>query len=519
MEIQVSNILVASTKPEAIIVHKEKKISFLINGIIRKAAEIEYDVFEYINKYWQTLSEPEQDAVFESYKRIRSLFSTIINKSELARQLNLELVKLLNFHDFQRMHDWVVFYSDIRIPDNFAKQYTHNYDQQGSREQTYIRSDYTKLIAMILILKTAIPVWGEFMNQGKDDAGTLFKEYYAFQLLNGADIMISEAMQKLDLYVKHAIADKNTNASAIKEGISSEDFPFWMLSQLIIHRLSIGDIRGLDPKANIVTYIYKYISQKNQFFETNNEKAVRDKSRNDYDGVSDDKISSLERYKIKHDISLGEIVEIAFSIRDLHQVAWRLDPTLPKADIDRSLETVQKLNNFELKMPQLNILRWLFAPVVSSKGLLYLDKQIIVNCLGVAEAILFHNGFDHLAVLLTGIVPPVDDQIYISSTDSRARIPKDIVDQLNKLYPFQRYIGGKKTGYKPVNPAIETIDLVAQQFSQYSWVATAHGDHLERIFGLRENPHITIPYDIKIILARYVLFLGSRQKTAATQSF
>jgi hypothetical protein len=292
-----------------------------------------------------------------------------------------------------------------------------------------------------------------------------------------------------------------------------------MLSQLIIHRLSIGDIRGLDPKANIVTYIYKYISQKNQFFETNNEKAVRDKSRNDYDGVSDDKISSLERYKIKHDISLGEIVEIAFSIRDLHQVAWRLDPTLPKADIDRSLETVQKLNNFELKMPQLNILRWLFAPVVSSKGLLYLDKQIIVNCLGVAEAILFHNGFDHLAVLLTGIVPPVDDQIYISSTDSRARIPKDIVDQLNKLYPFQRYIGGKKTGYKPVNPAIETIDLVAQQFSQYSWVATAHGDHLERIFGLRENPHITIPYDIKIILARYVLFLGSRQKTAATPSF
>lgn len=510
MDIKVVKSLVSTNKPEAVINHKGQSLSFLINGIIRNSVIYEFDVFQYLNEYWATLPEAKLDHIFGLYTQARNAYNTIVNKSQLNNTLNKLCVELTDMHDFDMVYEWVIYKSDIKIPEIFENEYKYDYDKQGSREQTYIRSDYTKLITLIIILKTMIPIWGEHMEQGKDDSGNMFKEYYSFQLLHGSRVSNSASIEKLFIYVRSAIGPKKENSSTIIEGISSEDYPYWILSQVIIHRLCVGDIRGLDPKANIITYLYKYISQKNQSAENNNERSIKEKSRSEYDGDMGDKISSLERYKVKHDISIGEIVELTYSIRDLRSIAFKLSPNMTEELFQSSQTTCKKLLDHDLKMPQLNILRWVFKPVISSKGVLYLDKSTIVGCLGVLEAVLYSTGFEFLAMLSTSYVTFEENNIYLSSTDSRARIPKEHVAQLDNIYPYQSTIGGKKTGYKKVNPAIQAIDSTVEQLFKHSWVCTASSDKIEKVFGLKENIRLTIPYNIKIQLADLTIKIGSR---------
>jgi hypothetical protein len=510
MQARFDKLISTTQKPEVIVSHKDQSISFQISGTSRRAAQLDFDIFGYLNEYWATLKEEEQDYLFNVYVQIRLAFNQIVNRHQLNSALNKLCVELVDRHSFDRVYEWVLYSAQIQIPANFEQEYKYSYDQQGSREQTYIRSDYTKLIAMVIILKSMIPIWGEYMLQGKDMSGNDYKEYYAFHLISGAQIMQTEPMHKLMLYVECTLSGKSDFSQNILKGISSEDYPIWMLAKLIIQRLTVGDIRGLDPKANIVTYIFKFISQGISGESGNSENSIKPKSISDYDGEIADKASTLERYKIKHDVSIGEIVELAYSIRNLHEVARKLEPQIDLNLVDQSVYTVQKLQNYELKMPQLNLLRWVFKPVVSSKGMLYLDKNIIVNCLGVLEAVLWYRGFKYLSVLSTSYVDTSEKEIFLSSTDSRARIPKDLVLALDALYPFQELSGGKKTGFKKNNPAIEAIDTLVDQYSKFSWTATADENKITELFGLKENTRILLPHDLKIMLAGLVIQLGSR---------
>jgi hypothetical protein len=513
VKISVAKSLLASNKTDAVIEHNGKTLSFTIAGIYRNSIVYDYDIFEFLNEYWKTLPQSQLDQIFELYTQARNAFNSIVNKSQLNYTLNAIVIELVKLHDFESVYEWVIYKSTIRIPDNFETEYKYSYDKQGSREQTYIRSDYTKLIAMIVVLKSIVPIWGQYMNSEQTPVKSIFKEFYAFQLLHGSSIYNSEPMEKLAIYVKAALAANKENTSAIISGISTEDYHYWVLATVVINRLCDGDIRGLDPKNNIITYIYKFIYQKNQSFESNNSKSIKEKTKTDYDGEQGDKNSSIERYKLKHDISIGEIVELTYSVRDLHSIAFALAPhTMTEELFSSCLMSSQKLLQKELHIPQLNILRWVFRSVISSKGIMYLDKHTIVGCLGVLEAVLYSLGYEFLALVSTAYIENEQNEIFLSSTDSRARIPKDILASLDVLFPYQQISGGFKTGIKYTNPAVAAIDMTVDRLSKHSWIATASEDKIEKINGLKENTRLTIPYDIKIQLAKLVLHFASRGK-------
>jgi len=513
VQISVAKSMLASNKSDAVIEHDGKVLSFVIAGIHRNTMIYDYDIFEFVNAYWKTLPRDKLDQIFNLYAKARDAFNTIVNKSQLNFVLNGIMIELVNLHPFNDVFDWVIYKSSIIIPDNFETEYKYDYDKQGSREQTYIRSDYTKLVTMIVILKTLVPIWGQYINSDQSGSKSLFKEFYAFQLLHGSAIYESEPMEKLEIYVKSILDSNKENISAIISGISSEDYHRWVLSSVVITRLCGGDIRGLDQKANIITYIYKYVFQKNQSFETNNAKSIKEKTKTDYDSDFGDKNSTIERYKIKHDISIGEIIELTHSIRDLKSIAFKLAPTTMTEELfNQSMQTSSKLLYQDLKIPQLNLLRWVFRPVISSKGILYLDKNTIVGCLGVLEAVLYSKGYHFLALAATSYVNSDQNDVYLSSTDSRARITKDLIADLDALFPYQQVSGGPKTSIKKINPAIESIDKLVSQLSKYSWFATASDDKIEFVNGLKENRRLTIPYSIKIDLARLIVECASRGK-------
>lgn len=506
-----AKVLLDSKAPEVVIEHKGVSVSFTIS-VFGKASfnPTDFDVFEYINAYWENLPEEAQDSIFEIYKKIDLGFdNTMMNQTELFDYLCTLCAELLTYHDLDLVKDFLSFKANIKIPNVFEQEYKHSIDNNTSREKTYLLNDYVKLLSLAVALKSMIPIWGEYINSIRTQVGNNFKEFYAFQLLNKSNIIHSLPMEKLKFYIEHIVADDKFDPNNSLNSISSEDFGYWLLSILCIKRLCIGDIRGLETKANLITLLYKFIIQRTNNDDANFENIVREKRTDDNSTDAENKISTLERYKIKTNISLGSIVELEYSMKDIVAVANRVTTQLDPNILARSLTTCQILNNSELLDPQTVLLRWVFKSVISPRGLMYLPKPTIVNALGALEAILWSQGYKYLAILATSHAVFSDREMVVSPVDSKMRVPEEYSERLSKIYPFTKNNLNKKTGPKVINLAAKSIDQLTDNLMMYSWKPSCSDEMLQEVFGTisRKTP---IKPDIKLDLTKLVIDIGER---------
>lgn len=506
----IANTLLSSQQPEAKLEHNGESISFSISVFQRANFQGEYDVFDYINQYWESLPQAKQTQIFSIYKEIEFGFDNIYAKNELFEYLQEKVANLIQVHDLDQIQDWVSLKSDIQIPVAFESVYSHSIDNNTSREKTYTRSDYSRLIALSVLLRCMVPVWGEYISNIRQETGTMYKEFIAFQLINKSNISKCIPMEKLRNYIEHIVGDDNFDANNILNGICAEDFGFYLLSLVCIRRLCIGDVRGFDPRANLITFIYKFIIQRIRNSDNNFENVVKEKTFDDRSPDSENKISTLERYKIKTNVSLGEIVELEYSLRDIEDCARKLSYLVDPEILQRSLVTSNELLQQRLFDPQMTMLRWLFKPVISPKGLMYLPKPMIVKALGAMEAVLWATGHKYLAILASSHAVLSDKEMVISPIDSKMRVPVALTEELDKLYPFTRTTNSKKNGIKEVNLAARSIDTVADNLSLFSWRPTAHESMLQEVFG-NTNRKLPIKPDIKLYLTKLVIEIGSRR--------
>lgn len=518
MKCNITGIDGFSTLPPVVEVsHNGETLLFSAAPFGRTSFSPDWDVFDHINKYWATQTQEVQDKIFGIYRDVAEIFSASMNqpqeRSQMTSQLNKKVIELMEVHDFESAHQWLLYSSDVCVQDNFKREYVHSVDHQGSREQTYIRSDYTKLLTFTLIMRSMIPIWGEFIAGTRKQSGTLYKEYYAFHLLSHSKILHTEAYEKLMMYIDRTVGEDRLNPSTIIKGISSEDFTMWIMAQVVINKLCVSDIRGIDPKATLVSTIHRYVSSKIKGSDAGPDLTVKEKLYDEGNDGMESKLSALERYKIKHEISLGEIVELEWSITDTRRIAHRLSSKMTDELLDMCMATAQQLQNKQLLDPQVTLLCWVMKPVISPRGLMYLDHSILVKMFGVAQAVLWARGHRYLSLLLTSYTKTEGDETYLSGTDSRQRIPKDLLAELDVLYPYKNTEGGRKNGPKIINRAVEAIDTLAANLSTFSWWVTADERLVREELKLANLRRIPIPSDIKIKLATLVVELGRRNWT------
>lgn len=503
-----TNVLISSQTPEVKINHNNEDIRFSINVFQRKNfADINYDIFEYINKYWEQLPIAKQDAIFKIYKDIHIVFDTMFNNKELSEFLSDKIAELISHHDLDDMKDWLSMKADIIIPSTFTTEYTHSIDNNTSREKTYTQSDYVKLITLSTLLRIMIPIWGDYINVIRKEIGNDFKEFYAFQLLNKSNIVKSLPMEKLKIYIDHIAEGDKMNADNTLNNISSEDYAYWLLALVCVRRLCLGDIRGLDPKTNLITYVYKSIIQKIKSPDNNTGETVRFKLSDDRGATNEDKTSSLERYKINTDLSSEDIVELEYSINDIYNVVNKLSHNVNKSFLTRSLSTSKKLEKENILTPQIMLLSWVMKPIISPRGLLYLNKNRIVEALGAAETILWNRNHKYLALIATSYSIKSDDAFMISPVDSKSKIDENLLLQLNTLYPSITNSSKKIT--KSDNFAIQSIDKFINSLVVTSWKPTADTELIVEVFGTEVRKLPILP-DIKNHLARFIIEIGNR---------
>lgn len=503
--------LYSTIPPEIRITNKDEEIRFYASTFGRKSFK-DFDVFGQINQFWASLPEQQQDQIFEAYKEVYQCFNLFFDRAELDYNVSKRATALLDLHDFDTLYHWLIFKSTITIPETFDKEYVESPDNAGSREQTYLRSDYMKLAALSLVLRVMVPVWGEYINATKEETGNDWKEYYAFKLISQAKLLNCDAFDKLRIYIDYNIRNEEISPNKIVIGsISTEDFPIWLMALICVRKLCVGNIVGSDPRAHLVSFIFQYISQKTRGADSNGENKIKKKiheSKNENEPQN--KLSRLESYKLKQNISMGEIVELEYSVKDLKRCAYRLSPNMNDEILTSCFNSASILNTKKLSDAQINLLRWIFTPIISPNGIMYLSKEKIIECLAVAQAVLWTKNHQFLSLLITSF-PVKDNEIQVISTDRKDKINKDLVAELDRLYPYFKLYGGKKSTNKPTNQAIKAIDNLVEELSSNTWVMTADDYFINTVFNKFNDRRLVIPYDIKNLLAQLVVELGNRR--------
>jgi hypothetical protein len=154
-------------------------------------------------------------------------------------------------------------------------------------------------------------------------------------------------------------------------------------------------------------------------------------------------------------------------------------------------------------------LQWIFKPVVSPRAILYLSKNTVVTCLAVAQAVLWHREHFTLAGIVTSRIHQGGDGVMVTTVDSRARVPKEMQEQLITYYPHAKKQGSKNRP-KIVNQVLESIDNLTNNLASYDWYLTLEQSQVIKSNTGINSRRLTIPHDIKIQIAKLVLELAQR---------
>ncbi|EKD22588.1 MAG: hypothetical protein ACD_84C00040G0002 [uncultured bacterium] len=510
MKLLMNEFGIHGSPTEVLLDHAGEQLAFNIALFDKMSFSGGFDIFEEINGYWSRLPVTEQDKIFIIYKKIKDVFDSVWDMSELTRQLYVLVKELYDHHELTDIRHWMDFHSNLVLPDGLRDSFLTSQETSSTRERTYLKDDYKWLVTMTIALRAMIPIWGEFIARTRKETGTVFKEYYAFQLLAYSNIAKSEPMERLRVYVEHSMATDKSMSAAILGGISSEDFPTWVLGLVVVRRLTVGDVRGVETNSSLVTFIYKFIGQKvkghdNSFIGLVKEKVVEGQGQE-----GENNLSKLEGYKIKQEFPAGDIAIIGFYLQNPLNIAKMICPEIDPELVLQSIVNVQSLDVEQIWKPQTVLMQWVLSSVIPPRGLLHISKALSLNAMGVTSALLWHRGHYELAGLLSATEQLNQEELLLGGTDSRARITREQMEQLDVLYPFSRKPVGKQKVIKRLNPAAEAIDSVASMFSGHDWKLTLPSEMIEKITGNPNNRRYATPYDIKIKLAKLAIELASR---------
>ncbi len=481
-----------------------------------------YDLFEQISDFIETMSREQHMSMYASYVDIRRLFDYEYDLSQLSFKLRSAVVKLLDHIDLQKLEYFLISQGKIRIPDSIHQTWD-GVGKEAARVKTYIRSDYTALVAMTAALRLMIPVWGEYIFRVKENVSNATKEYHAFNLIEGSQLMASEAMQKFAAYVECSIPTDRDIATAIMSGISSEDFPRWVLAIVTLRRLTVGDIRGVE-KGNgvkdfsLITFVYTYISFKVKGMDSSLAGKITYKGTTNQNQDEENNISALEEYRVKQVTPAGIIAMFEVYVRDNKQVLNHLCPGI-NLEMPVNAELFQKHHERDLNESQMVLVKWIFSLVMPPGSIDHLDKPTVINCYLIAQAFLMHHGLVSLACLSTAIAKRHDGIIHTTSIDGKMRTPKEVDDRLKEMFPHERRSQSKQKNARKENPALDAITKLADDLSSESWLLTVRDELVPIVNHNNLSRTYVAPDDIKVQLSKLVMIIQDIKLNRVQEKF
>lgn len=473
-----------------------------------------------INGYWAKLSLNRQVGIFRQYEKIHAMLENVASEGRLDQQLRPEMEMLFQLHPYAEAEEYVRRFGAVKYPRDLRDEYGVG---APATPLTYLRTDYTGLLVLTLLMRVALPVLGAYIARVKDIAGTNYKELKAISIMSMTHVVTSTPYEKLKAYICTYISDTDTPLSAVLDGLGSEVLPNWLLAQALIRRIASSELVYVDAPEepqNIVRSIYNYIRNVIDSPDKRHGGPVREKVPDNRDSShGDDNMSRADLIKVKQLVAEGNLVVYSVYAEDYIRMAKRIDSTIPVKSVEACLIKLQSDNSFSIDSAQTTLVQYCLNCVIPARGIPQLEYDALLCAVAVTQALLFHWGFMDLAALLTAKRSPIPSTTMIGA--ARNKLTKEQVAALVVQYPHHQLINGRFA--RPVfdgsmsadlieqanianNVGINAINLLTGQFADSAWILKLPEEFADCTYTMTRGDYgWLIPQTIKNQLADLIL--------------
>lgn len=423
-----------------IVVHHGVQLPFNVKLLNKsKLHEPGKDLFLEINQYLNTLDQHTQYEMFKQYEEIRDLRDNSIGVSFNAQQkestdIVTEIYRLL---DLDKLAAFART-AQISYPDGLQDRNSERAANSNINANiNYYRDDYEGLVVLVLALRPMIPIWGEYISINKEAAGTHYKEFRAMKLIGKSSLNYSPYMERLRRYITEWRTTGNnrnmlTDDIAVLDGISSDDLTDYILSLILVRRLSLCNIHATSKENSIISSVYSYL--KSKLSEAANTFKTNKKYDDGAGRESGEEMSILEKYKISSKLTHGDRTFLKEYVNHPTQVALALESDVDLFVLDECLRVNHSLN-LQVADHQRLLTQWVTNRAFPAQGIYELSKIEVINLMSVAQTLLIQWEMYELAILITGGIQP--DSISIAGS-SRVNLRDDLLRELDRIYPYHK---------------------------------------------------------------------------------
>ncbi len=460
-------------------------------------------LFAEINSYWASLSMERQNGIWEAYEDIRQIFDADYQLEAATAKLKQKVALLYQYQSMAELRHHLDFHSNIEYPSS-VRDTLEPGTAAGRAERTYLRHDYIGLVCLSVALRPMIPIWGHYIDISRREVGNNNKESQAFALLYYTNLAKSPELERLREFIESSIAQQTTGDkifTPVLSGLGTVELPLWLMAMTCVRRLAPATVSGPGDTVNLIAKVHFYVDSKmksldrdfgRQFGGKVSEKKLTGSAEDSNTGV-------VEQYKIKPDISDGDIVKLNVYAENAERMLARRVPDPPMEYLQQSLKVVSQLDQLDIAPHQTWLIKWLINPVIPARAVDLLKIAPLLDCMAVTQAVLWHWGFYDLAAIVTATAQVNNDYYLIGASENRSRIPKENLLTMQQRYPYSPPVK-KNTSARQSNVAARAVDKLADVLSRNDWVLNAPPALLEKTSRIGNSRTLSAPPDLKIQL-------------------
>lgn len=487
------------------------------------AAEPEANVeaFDQLNMYFASLPKEVQAGIFEEYRNIHEVLrSTNMQQDEcedLIEAIRPMAARLFSHIDVSHFTNWVWTTLKPRIPIDINTSFNADH-MPGTRERTYLLEDYKGLIPLAIVVRAACPFWFDFTALTNKVLNREHKDMLVYSLIEQAWPAHAPAMKRLEQWVDHTVGNEKNKPEAVLAGVGSDDFVYWVLSGLVIHRLPTVDVTGTNTIAPAVSALYSFVRTRLTTMQSS-QPSIKNKFAETSYSADENNQSYLEGFRNRIALTVGQealgdyylerqIELIRAGERDPHSLIERIAPGIDYSLILDALDSSKGLESVTLADEQITIAAWLFHPYSQVRTVGNLLKDRVVSLLGIAQAVLLHHGKNDLAMLVTAYYERIDNvggTHYIG--ESIAPLRANDREAYRAVFPMEMRSRNQK---KVRNFVFEDVYELVRSLQEYDINCTFSEATLKRVQGNNPNRKYFLRRDAVTMFMEYAKYLALR---------
>ena len=504
-----------------------------------------YNPFGDINAYMRTLPRVQQRKVFDVYLNVNENFIDVLGLDELKIFLTDAFTKIYEVIDINAVEEYMVKNNMIHIPVDVEENNADHYKE----ERTYTPTKYHGLIALSVVTKLAVPIWGAYIRYITKGTGVGRKEIHCVQLLKESTIVQSKQYDDFVNFVVCTYAVGETKSDSVLAGFGTEEQATLLPAAVLLRKIAVApnlkSKSAVQEAFNYVVYDGPGPWRKHPYI----------KAKTIERGTIVEERALLEVYQIKESISAGDLELIAYYCEEIPLVLRTICPDISDELVEQAVKLRDHLVKKEFKPTLMNLRLVQFfikeippqiVPQLDSKDLLDLMyytqsehkrevqaridnlmrddvvdyekiaklKDSIKNMINPQDyvthakpsllAILFtaliHKGYPSIALMCTAVETEVEG-IDASIGNSRKQIPAEIDAQLDEIFPLR--ISGGKDSVNMVKDAISRYFNLFSGKSYHSIYTSYFKPFVEHLEDLEGN-HFLRP-ETPIVLAKITI--------------